>query len=175
MIRTSKMVVPAFAPIALYQPERTVLAPAQFSGRRRFHTPNLEEAVRTGGDAPGLVDPSLRNRPVLQDWLRPMKPSPGHALLLGLTLHSTKGLGFWRFDRAHSIERRTRTAFPVPPVPYCFPLSSASRSTVFPSTIKVEMRRAFQMFAVGSPSTTRISARLPGAICPSSFQPSCSA
>ena len=57
MIRTSKMVVPAFAPIALYQPERTVLARAQFPGRRRFHTPNLEEAVRTGATLPGWWTP----------------------------------------------------------------------------------------------------------------------
>jgi hypothetical protein len=61
------------------------------------------------------------------------------------------------------------------PLHHFFPLSSASRSSVLPSTIKVEMRRAFQMFSIGLPSTTRISARLPGAICPSSFHPSCSA
>ncbi len=52
---------------------------------------------------------------------------------------------------------------------HLFKVSSASRSSTFPSRIRVEMRRTFQMLTVGSPSTTSTSARRPGAIRPSSF------
>jgi len=61
--------------------------------------------------------------------------------------------------------------FLFPTCRYLLSFSSAARSITLPSTISVEMRRTFQMLAVGSPSRTRMSARLPGAISPSSFQP----
>jgi hypothetical protein len=42
--------------------------------------------------------------------------------------------------------------------------SKESRSITLPSTMRLEIRRAFQMLTVGSPSTTRMSARRPGTI-----------